>query len=94
MNTRESGAITPGNDVAGGGARPGEGVADFIPRLEAAAAAVRDADQAAKLRHRQRNLLVIEAVDAGVSQRAVARALGIAQTRIIRILGTDPDVDD
>jgi hypothetical protein len=90
VNTSESSANTPGNEAV----RPGEGVADFIPRLQAAAEAVRDADQARRLRHRQRNLLVVEAVDAGVSQRAVARALGIAQSRVITLLGTDHALDD
>lgn len=87
MNTSQAGTTQDVTDAH----RAGEGVADFIPRLEAAAAAVRDADAAAKLRHRQRNLLAVEAVDAGVSQRAVARALGIAQSRVIRLLGTDVD---
>lgn len=89
MNTRNTTATAPHEDAP----RAGEGVADFIPRLQAAAAAVADAKESLRLHSRARNLLAIDAVDAGVSQRAVARALGVSQSRVIVLLGTDPDDD-
>jgi hypothetical protein len=89
VNTRNT-TTAPAHEDA---PRAGEGVADFIPRLQAAAAAVDDAKQALRLHSRARNLLAIDAVDAGVSQRAVARALGVSQSRVIVLLGTDPDED-
>lgn len=65
---------------------PGEVLPDLLPRIAAAAAAVRDARDALQLRATQRDQLIVAAVDAGVSQRAVARAAGMSQTRIIAIL--------
>jgi hypothetical protein len=59
---------------------------DFLERIQSAAREVRDADDFRNLTHQRRNQLIVEAVDAGVSQRAVARAAGLAQTRIIALL--------
>ncbi|MFP5372383.1 MAG: hypothetical protein ACLGI3_16770 [Actinomycetes bacterium] len=64
-------------------------------RLQAAAAAVRDADAALKLARRQRDELVRESVDDGhLSQRATAAAAGITVPRVSAILAADVDDDE
>lgn len=64
-------------------------------RLAAAAAAVRDADDALKLARQQRDELVREAVDGGeLSQRAVAAAAGITVPRVSAILADPGDEDE
>jgi hypothetical protein len=55
---------------------PTEVLADLIPRIRAAAAEARDAADAAMLRQRQRDQLIVQAVDAGVSQRRIVAILG------------------
>ena len=59
---------------------------DMKPRLEAAAVAVRDSKDAYDAAMELRNELVATAVDEGMSQRAVARATGLAISRITSIL--------
>lgn len=66
---------------------PAEVLPDLIPRIRAAAAEARDATDAASLRQRQRDELIVAAVDQGISQRAVAEAAGVSKGRIIAILG-------
>jgi hypothetical protein len=65
---------------------PSEVVPDLLPRIAAARRALEDALEAADLRRRQRDDLIVRAVDAGVSQRQIAAAAGVKQPRIIAIL--------
>lgn len=79
--------------------RVAEVLLDFLPRIEAAARELADAHEQVKAATLRRNQLIIDAVDAGVSQRAVAKAAGVGQPRIIGILGTplateSDDVDE
>lgn len=60
---------------------------DFVERIAAAARHARDLDDQRDLAHQQRNFLIVEAVDAGVlSQRAAAKAAGLAQSRVLKLL--------
>lgn len=59
---------------------------DVLPRIKALAAATSDAYDAAKLLQRQRDELIAEAVDAGISQRAVAEHASMARSRVVAIL--------
>lgn len=69
---------------------------DYRPRLEAAAAAVRDARGSLNLRIRQRNELVVEAHDAGgMSQREILKAAGLKSTgTITQILANSQPEED
>jgi len=60
---------------------------DLIPRIRAATEHAKDADDHAKLLYRQRDELIVSAVDAGIAQRAVAEAAGISKSRVVAILG-------
>jgi hypothetical protein len=64
-----------------------EVVPDLLPRIQRAAAEARDAVDAAQLAQRLRDQLIVQAVDAGISQRHVAAAAGVSKGRIIAILG-------
>ncbi len=68
---------------------------DMKPRLEAAAAAAEDAEDAYHAAVELRNQLVVAAVDAGMSQRAVAAAARVTVSRVSGILleavGSDND---
>jgi|1186.fasta_scaffold50114_4 hypothetical protein len=66
----------------------------YRERLEAAAEAVKDARDAWKLRVRQRNALVVEAVDHGMSHRAAASAAGIKSTGTLTSILADSQPDD
>ena len=61
---------------------------DQLPRrIEASAARYADLTKQAADEREVRDRLIVEAVDeAGMSQRAVARAAGISQPHLIRIL--------
>lgn len=63
-------------------------------RLAAAAVEVADADAALRDARRRRDRLVREAVDEGMSQRAVGAAAGLTGPRVSAILGTVDDDDD
>jgi hypothetical protein len=71
-----------------------EVVPDLLPRIEAAARAVRDADDMRLLRTQQRDQLIVAAVDAGITQRAVAAAAGVSRSRIVGILLRDGALDE
>lgn len=74
---------------------PAAVVPDLTPRLEASARAVADAES--KLRHERelRRRLVNDAVDEGMSQRAIARALGGGTGLVSKILATpEPDEEE
>lgn len=65
---------------------------DLKPRLEAARADTEDAREKYLASLELRNELVIAAVDAGMSQRAVAAAAGVGVSSVSRILlGTGRD---
>ena len=66
---------------------------DMNPRLEAAAAAVKDAEAALADAREQRDALVVTAIDQGMSQRAVARAAGISVARVCAIVAFGPVED-
>jgi predicted XRE-type DNA-binding protein len=73
---------------------PTEVAQDLASRLRAAAAAVKDAEGALRLRHQQRNRIIVEAIDEeGMSQMAVADLAGVAKGRISAILAK-PDDDE
>lgn len=66
----------------------------FADRLAAAQAAVADAGGSLRLKLRHRRELVLAAIDEeGMTQREVARILGVAQSRVAAILAS-PDDDD
>jgi hypothetical protein len=69
----------------------GEVVPDLLPRITAAAHASHDAEDAWRLMIRQRDQLVVSAVDAGVSQRSIAAAAGLSKGRVIAILCNSQD---
>lgn len=77
-------------------ARVAEVLLDFLPRIEAAANELDDAKALVHAATQRRNQLIVDAVDAGVSQRAVAKAARVGQPRIIGILGTplESEADD
>lgn len=65
------------------------------PRLKAAAEAVEDAREAYQTKLEHRDALVVEAVDQGMSQRAVAAASGVRVGRISAILAnSQADLDE
>lgn len=65
---------------------------DLPTRLRAAAAAVTDAKGAYDLRVRQRDELIVEAIDDhGLSQIAVAQLAGVVKGRISAILAKPGD---
>lgn len=67
-------------------------LSDLTPRLEAAANAVKDAELEYRLALEQRDALVVQAVDEGMQQRRVAKAAGVSQPHVIRILArSEPD---
>jgi hypothetical protein len=66
---------------------------DLLPRIEKAAAAVRDAESALRNERELRRRLVHEAADAGVAMRAIAAALGGGTGLVSKILAT-PDPED
>lgn len=68
--------------------KPKPVVPDLTPRLEAAAAAVRDSE--GKLRHERelRRRLVWQAWQEGMSARAIARTLGGGTGLVSKILAT------
>ncbi len=59
---------------------------DMPPRLAAAAAATRDAEDRLRAARELRNELVVAAVDGGMSQRAVSRVTGLAISRVNALL--------
>lgn len=65
---------------------------DLPTRLRAASAAVRDADAAKRLRLKQRDELIFEAIDThGMTQLEVAAIVGVAKGRISAILAHPGD---
>lgn len=65
---------------------------DLTPRLEAAANAVKDAQIELELAIEARNELIVQAVDEGLTQKAVAAAAGVSQPHVVRVLaGSEPD---
>lgn len=68
---------------------------DLPARIKAAAADTRDAKEAYDLATEQRNRLIVEAVDGGMTQQAVAALAGVAKGRISAILaGSQADDDE
>lgn len=71
----------------------GEVVPDLLPRLRAAAATVKDAEEALELARRHRNELAVQAVEEGVRQTEVARAAGLSAPSITKLLlAAEPDM--
>jgi hypothetical protein len=68
-------------------------VNDLLPRIEAAAKEVRDSEKLLRADRETRRRLVVEAADAGVSMRAIAKALGGGTGLVSKILAT-PDPED
>lgn len=67
---------------------------DLTPRLQAAAAAVRDAESKLAQERELRRRLVVQAVDEGMPQRQVARALGGGTGLVSKILATPEPEED
>lgn len=63
-------------------------VRDLTPRLERAAAAVRDAENSLRNEREIRRRLVVQAADEGMPHRAIARALGGGTGLVSKILAT------
>lgn len=63
-----------------------EVVPDLLPRIAGAAYAAHDAEDGWRLRIRHRDQLICQAVDAGVSQREVARSAGLSKGRVVAIM--------
>lgn len=59
---------------------------DLPTRIKAAAEETRDAREAYDLATEQRNKLIVEAVDGGMTQKEVATLAGVAKGRISAIL--------
>jgi len=55
---------------------------DMEPRLKAAAAAVRDAQDQLSDARTLRNELIVTAIDHGMSQRAISRITGLTISRV------------
>jgi predicted XRE-type DNA-binding protein len=73
---------------------PAQVAQDMPTRLTEVGKAVRDAEGALRLRRQQRREVILEAVDReGMTQREVARLLGIRQSRLSAILAT-PDEEE
>lgn len=60
---------------------------DMLPRIRVAAQKARDLEDRLRLAIEARDQLVEQAVDEGVTQRAVADALGVSRSRVVAILG-------
>lgn len=69
-----------------------EVVPDLLPRIKAATYAAHDCEDAWRLRIRQRDDLILEASDAGVSQRAIADAAQVSRGRVVAILCASQDL--
>lgn len=66
-------------------------VLDGMPaRLAAAADRVRDALTALRNERKLRNRAIVEAIDGGMSQTAVARYAGVGQPTVVKVLA-DPE---
>lgn len=63
-----------------------EPLPDLLPRIRHLAAETADALDAYELLRRQRDELIVQAVDNGVSQREVAHAAGVSKGRITQLL--------
>ena len=61
-----------------------DGMAD---RLRAAARAVVDSREAYDAARELRDALIVEAIDQGMQQKAVAALTGVSRSRVIAILG-------
>ncbi|MCW2498119.1 hypothetical protein [Jatrophihabitans sp.] len=61
--------------------------AQLLARVAAAASRTRDARVTLEDAQRTRDELMVDAVDAGISQRAVAEAAGVSRSRLIGVLG-------
>jgi len=66
---------------------PEEVLPDYLPRVSKLSRMVRDAEDAWRLLLRQRDEVIVDAVDNGISQRAVAAAAGMSRGRVVGILG-------
>lgn len=64
-----------------------EVVPDLLPRIQAAAAEHRDAVEAARLAQVTRDELIAQADQEHITQTAIAKAAGLARSRIVTILG-------
>lgn len=66
--------------------KPREVAGGMADRLKAAAVEVADADDALTLARARRNELIVQAVDEGMTQSAVARLAGLKAPSLIPIL--------
>lgn len=70
-----------------------ETIDHYRDRLNAAADQLEEARERERLAKIQRNRLVIDAVDNGMAYRAVAKAAGVSQPHVVRILSRQDDID-
>lgn len=72
-----------------------EEVQNLSPRLQKASDRVRELRELLKASVELRDELVVEAIDLGVSQREVARLVGVQQSRIVAIISqSQPEVSN
>ena len=62
-------------------------------RLRAAGRAVTDSREAYDAARELRDALIVQAIDEGMQQNAVARAAGVSRARVIAILGNTGEPD-
>ncbi|HRC64986.1 MAG TPA: hypothetical protein PLB86_07325 [Dermatophilaceae bacterium] len=65
---------------------PAEVLPDLVPKIAAAAAIARDAEDGWRLAVRLRDQFILAAVDAGLSHREIAAAAGVTKSRIVGII--------
>lgn len=71
---------------------PQQVITDLVPRLNAARDAVRDAREVLAAELQKRDQLIVNAIDEGMAQRAVASHAGVSGTRVVAVLaGSDPE---
>jgi hypothetical protein len=69
-------------------------VQDFVPRLQRAAEACRDAERQLLDERELRRRIVNEAWDAGMSARDISRALGAKSTGLVSKILATPEPDE
>lgn len=70
---------------------PSPVLTDMEPRLRAAAADVRDAEDRLKAARELRNELIVAAIDNGMAQRAISRITGLTISRVNALQFGAPD---
>jgi hypothetical protein len=65
---------------------------DMTKRLQACRAEVQDAREVLNAALRRRDAVIVDAIDEGMAQRAVAEHAGVSNTRVVAVLAdSQPD---